>query len=236
MDVSGVQWRRLLIEGVVIVVSILLAFAIDAWWDEQQEEEQARDQVARVVSELQANINILEDQIERMAAATETSRELMARIKPDPEPFSREEWPRIFNSLFSSDTISLPNSATNNFLSSGQLVDAPWTSIRLELSQVIAASRVAERRSLELRAKREPINDLVGEHVPTRDTTLSHPVMVAYTPSEFPYDPTTLLSDMAFENQMAEFAIRMELNLDQYRTLLERYKQVLTEIEEARNR
>lgn len=234
MDVSGVQWRRLLVEGVVIVVSILLAFAIDAWWDERQEEAAARQEVARVVSELQANIKILEAQIGRMEVTTGMARELMAMIKPEPEPFPREELPRVFDALFSSDTVSLPNSATNDFLSSGQLVDEPWATIRHELSQVISTSRIAERRSLELRAMRRPLNDLVGQHLPTRDTTLSHPVMAAYTPSEFPYDPTTLLSDMAFENQVAEFAIRMELNLDLYKTLLEHYEQVLARIEDAR--
>jgi ketosteroid isomerase-like protein len=32
-----VNWNRLAIEGAVIVFSILLAFAIDAWWGERQE-------------------------------------------------------------------------------------------------------------------------------------------------------------------------------------------------------
>lgn len=32
-----IQWRAITIEGVVIVVSILLAFGVDAWWDKAQE-------------------------------------------------------------------------------------------------------------------------------------------------------------------------------------------------------
>lgn len=34
---SEIQWRRIAVESVAIVVSILLAFAIDAWWEERQE-------------------------------------------------------------------------------------------------------------------------------------------------------------------------------------------------------
>ena len=34
---SGIQWRRLATEAAAIVVSILLAFAIDAWWDERND-------------------------------------------------------------------------------------------------------------------------------------------------------------------------------------------------------
>jgi len=32
-----IPWKRIVVEGAAIVVSILLAFAIDAWWDERQE-------------------------------------------------------------------------------------------------------------------------------------------------------------------------------------------------------
>ena len=37
--VPNLSWSRVLVEGGVIVVSILLAFWIDAWWDRQQEVE-----------------------------------------------------------------------------------------------------------------------------------------------------------------------------------------------------
>lgn len=34
--IRRIPWLRVITEGVVIVVSILLAFAVDAWWDQQQ--------------------------------------------------------------------------------------------------------------------------------------------------------------------------------------------------------
>ena len=36
-DAQKIQWRRIGVESAAIVASILLAFAIDAWWDERQE-------------------------------------------------------------------------------------------------------------------------------------------------------------------------------------------------------
>jgi hypothetical protein len=36
-DTRSNYWKRIVIEGVTIVGSILLAFAIDAWWDERQQ-------------------------------------------------------------------------------------------------------------------------------------------------------------------------------------------------------
>ena len=37
------QWPRFVIEGVVIVASILLAFGIEAWWAEVQDREDERE-------------------------------------------------------------------------------------------------------------------------------------------------------------------------------------------------
>lgn len=34
-ETQSIAWRRLSIEATVIVASILLAFAIDAWWEER---------------------------------------------------------------------------------------------------------------------------------------------------------------------------------------------------------
>jgi hypothetical protein len=36
-DATRIQWKRLIAEGMAIVVSILLAFSIDAWWNDLQE-------------------------------------------------------------------------------------------------------------------------------------------------------------------------------------------------------
>ncbi len=43
-----IEWKRLITEGGVIVVSILLAFAIDAWWHERQQGNDANDPAAEV--------------------------------------------------------------------------------------------------------------------------------------------------------------------------------------------
>lgn len=64
--------RRLAVEGLVIVVSILLAFALDAWWDETDNRRDLRGDLAGVASELEANrsrILFHVDLMERMTVA-----------------------------------------------------------------------------------------------------------------------------------------------------------------------
>ena len=38
-NTQQIPWKRLSVEAIAIVASILLAFAIDAWWDDRQERE-----------------------------------------------------------------------------------------------------------------------------------------------------------------------------------------------------
>ncbi len=52
--------RKLLIEGTVIVVSILLAFAIDAAWDEYKERRQEQQVLAALATEFQTNLSEIE--------------------------------------------------------------------------------------------------------------------------------------------------------------------------------
>jgi hypothetical protein len=59
LSTRTISWSRILVEGVVIVVSILLAFGIDAWWDGRQRREvehEIRDQLADEFRAVQATL------------------------------------------------------------------------------------------------------------------------------------------------------------------------------------
>ena len=45
-------WPRVLAEGAVIVVSILLAFGIDAWWDDAQRTREAHAMLETLSEEI----------------------------------------------------------------------------------------------------------------------------------------------------------------------------------------
>lgn len=46
-------WRRILLEGTAIVLSILLAFWIDAWWDDRQQQDNEEILLRSLVADLQ---------------------------------------------------------------------------------------------------------------------------------------------------------------------------------------
>jgi hypothetical protein len=46
-----IQWPRIIAEGTAVVISILLAFAIDAWWQERREASASREQIRSLLEE-----------------------------------------------------------------------------------------------------------------------------------------------------------------------------------------
>lgn len=68
-----VPWRRLTAESLAVILSILLAFAIDAWWDGHQEDRRARDLMSGLLEEFQSTRPGLEERValaRRMAQGT----------------------------------------------------------------------------------------------------------------------------------------------------------------------
>ena len=58
-----IQWKRLSIEAVTIVASILFAFAIDAWWDEYKERQYEQETLLGLESEYQEHRRTIDRQI-----------------------------------------------------------------------------------------------------------------------------------------------------------------------------
>jgi hypothetical protein len=55
-----VPWLRVTVEGLVIVVSILLAFGLQAWWESRQERIEELETLARVYDELESDLQRLQ--------------------------------------------------------------------------------------------------------------------------------------------------------------------------------
>ena len=59
---QNIQWKRLSIEAAAIVASILLAFAIDAWWQDRQERSFEQDILLGLQEEYQDHRSVLGEQ------------------------------------------------------------------------------------------------------------------------------------------------------------------------------
>lgn len=59
-NTHNVQWKHISAEGAAIVVSILLAFSIEAWWDDYQDRAEEQGIFLVLKSEFQQNLGLIE--------------------------------------------------------------------------------------------------------------------------------------------------------------------------------
>ena len=70
---------RFVVEAMVIVASILLAFAIDAWWDQRQERRDESEAIAQLEVDFRSNAARLDTIRARHEAALEAAYDILAR-------------------------------------------------------------------------------------------------------------------------------------------------------------
>ena len=72
MNNAEISWKRILAEGTAIVVSILLAFTIDAWWDDRQARNEEQRVLAGLREELRSNLDRIEVELAYRHAVVES--------------------------------------------------------------------------------------------------------------------------------------------------------------------
>lgn len=63
-ETQQIPWKRLSIEAAAIIASILLAFSIDAWWEDRQERQFERETLLALKSEYEDHKQLIGNQIE----------------------------------------------------------------------------------------------------------------------------------------------------------------------------
>ena len=62
-NTNDIQWKRISAEGIAIVVSILLAFSIEAWWSNYQDRVEEQVILLGLKSEFEKNLGLIETEI-----------------------------------------------------------------------------------------------------------------------------------------------------------------------------
>lgn len=80
---NGFSWKRALTEGAVVVASILLAFAIDAWWQEQEARDLEVLAIAGIRSDFEDHITVIDRIVEQNQLREAAADSLLQIIGPD---------------------------------------------------------------------------------------------------------------------------------------------------------
>ena len=91
MGEKGLRWRSALLEGMAVLLGILTAFAIDAAWDTRQERQRVESYLTSLVSELEANQNLIESDLERLREQMAATQAYIVDVVADPQgPVSQD--------------------------------------------------------------------------------------------------------------------------------------------------
>ena len=132
---KGLPWSRLAAEGAVIVVSILLAFAVDAWWDRAQETAASRVALAGLTEDFRANqaaAGRIRAQLQSFSQAFHVFRDLplerIARLQEDPDSAQF-----YFAVLWGATSFDSQQGTLDALVSSGNLERVPDAALRAKL-------------------------------------------------------------------------------------------------------
>lgn len=193
---TGVNWVRLGAEGVAILTSILLAFAIDAWWDARQD----RQEEVEVLRGLEDEFLSYQRQLDRFMEVSELSMRLLEGVLVSgPPTFRAPPPPAVADSaLFLMSvipTFDATGGALAALLSSGRLELLQSRSLRATLASW--PNVISDIRDNELQ-RRDFDLDVVTPFLVSRDVPLARTKAVS---GEW---PAPLVSDAEAARSYAE--------------------------------
>ena len=114
-----IPWLRVGVEGAVIVGSILLAFGIDAAWDERGERRAQAEQIATLRSEFRTARGTLESDADALEEAGRATNELLALMGPLAPSPDRDEVLTLLIGSFNMGTAVPSHTVLDGVLASG---------------------------------------------------------------------------------------------------------------------
>ena len=221
------------LEGGVIVLSILLAFAIDAWWGQRKDNIEGIEQLTRVAAELRLNSRVVRTKTENLQIAIDATAEFLSWMGPQPQQKSMEAFSHQWDTLTDIGTFSLVRRAANDYLAAGRETMSGNLNIRDSLSEWYHYSDRLENQYEILRLEHWTLHDYANRipATPMLSTMSTNFVMSKHPGSKFPFDQAALLSDPVFESLLANYLIRVEFVLLQALEQQERQSDLLTSVD-----
>jgi hypothetical protein len=190
----------MLAEGVVIVVSILLAFGIDAWWQERQERQAERQQLSVLRAELAENRAEFEYRLRYGNETLLAQNKLIELIGPDYRPIPSDSLAALLADAWSFGIAEVESGAIDALLDSGEF----RTAVRSDLYRLLVRYRVIltdhrEEHSQQFIELRTHLLDYLG--------TVS-PGAFVFGRSDFPVPVDDLLRDQQLEAIVSQLVVR----------------------------
>lgn len=207
---NDIQWGRIAAEGAAIVASILLAFAIDAWWDDLGDRAIRVARMQSLVDEFREMHTQLDQQLESHSSSLQGTFQILAWMAPSPPKVTRSELSDAILASFRIDVFYGQHATLRDMLASGELHESRFGDLYKLLYgwPTVVEDLELDTRHLERNRDEELVGSFARQSIPLSavlDTTqVGHPL------SKFPFDTSVLLSDPSLETVWTARALRTQ--------------------------
>jgi hypothetical protein len=145
-----INWPQAIAEVVLIIAGILIALAVEGWWEDRQEREAEINYLQALKSDFEANRKSLEAAIEKQEEIVNAGDEVLNLIKGGLDEESSDEFfSKVGNTVYFFKNWTPVNGTYGDLISSGRLLYVRNGRLRSELAEF--------NRSLEKTAQMEQL-------------------------------------------------------------------------------
>jgi hypothetical protein len=198
------------LEFFVIVISILVAFALDAWWDNRKAVTQARAQLETLHAEFAANQEDLAQLRRRLELMKNAVATLLPHISPDAARLPLDSINALMDLSFRLGTVEMRTGSVQALLASGGLAEIDDPELKSLIASWPAVVAALRTQSELLQQNREIILDYLHDRVPTLEIAQKTGEMDRYPHSNFTISPSVVQRDMRVEGLFGNRGMMIE--------------------------
>ena len=209
----GIPWTRVGVEATAIVASILLAFAIDAWWDARVERNRSIAMLNTIAVEFAEVERELDRQESKLLAMRQAVSDLLPHIGPIAPSQAVDSLYALIDYSFRATQIELPTSSLQALLLSGELSAVSSYDLKARLAAWPAQVSSLRYKSGMLEQNREEIIRYLNDKVPTLAIAQKTGQLSDYPDSSFTGDSEAIQRDMTLEGLFGNRGMMIEETL-----------------------
>jgi len=224
---GGWNWRATAREIGIVVAGILIAFALDSWWDRRNDARREAAYLLALHADFQENLERLRGHIAREERTMEASRNLLRLVRAGPLP-PPDSVTNLLGQIFNSGQFEPTMGAYDAIVGAGDFALIRDDTLRRALAGFAASirTRYAERFAEQVYVA------FMGEFA-GRLRWLDWPGDAAQLgpAARRPFDVAALIRDPRFEDQLAMRMLSTRDLAGEYRGLAEQAERILARIE-----
>lgn len=247
MESAGARWSRRVVEGLTITFGILLAFAIDAWWDRAQERRSDLTALASVQRELRTTGELLEDAIRLHGLTQVQGREVLEMTSSGRLTVPPDSLDKLVISLWRSYIINPPTGALEAAMLAGAIGRLEnedlkdrllgWHGLLEDLlEEEIDGSRNATSFVREYLSSQLSLQELYSAYGESVSGEMVGDATPAFPPTRHEAAVESLLDDREFENQVLTVTLYAKASEDEARAFRETLDSVIERLERVLRR